>query len=59
MTNEEAIKKIEDLCEYKGYNYTVITDKDVEALHIAMKVLKNEPFLIDALRKAGVTELWS
>ena len=48
----EAIKKLEELCEYKGYNYTVITDKDVESLHMAIEALKNEPFLIDALHKA-------
>lgn len=44
MTDEETIKKLEELCEYKGYNYTVITDKDVEALHNA----------IEALRKMGL-----
>lgn len=43
MNNEEVIKKLEELCEVKGYNYTVITDKDVEALHKAIKALKNEP----------------
>ena len=42
MTIEEAIKKLEELCEYKGYNYTVITDKDVEALHKAIEALKDE-----------------
>lgn len=40
--NEEAIKKLEELCEYKGYNYTVITNKDVESLHMAIEILRNE-----------------
>ena len=42
MTSEEVIKKLEELCEYKGYNYAVITDKDVEALHMALEILRNE-----------------
>lgn len=40
MTDEETIKKLEELCECKGYNYTVITDKDVEALHNAIEALR-------------------
>ena len=45
MTNEEAIKKIVELLEYKAYNYTVLTDEvikkiDNKALYKAIEALK-------------------
>lgn len=41
MTDLEANKQINELITYKGYNYSIITDKNIEALNLAYKAIEN------------------
>ena len=41
MTDKEANKQINELITYKGYNYSIITDKNIEALNLAYKAIEN------------------
>ena len=41
MTDKEANKQINELITYKGYNYSIITDSNIEALNLAYKAIEN------------------